>query len=320
MGCNEVQKRLSAYIEGSISAEEKVLIDKHLKACQRCNESLADLRKTVEYLQKLEEVEPPSWLTQKVMTRVRSEAEPKRGILQKVFFPLHIKLPIEAVAAILIAITTIYVFKTIQPEMKLARAPSEEVTSRLLSEEQEKAAAVDEGKPIAPKAAPQFRGAERGEIPAAKSTGAPKGPVKAAKRDKSKPLAGAVATDESKREALSYERSARSLAEGKEQGISLTVTVQDIETARKEVAEAFRQLGGKLIVLESLENKVVIIVELDVTKVNQLFERLKGIGKVEERKLTAEARDGDVAIRIEIVRMAILPQSWNSGRKSIISV
>lgn len=309
MECNEVQKRLSAYIEGIISAEEKVLIDKHLKACQRCNESLADLRKTVEYIQKLEEVEPPAWLTQKVMARVRSEAEPKRGILHRLFYPLHIKLPIEAVAAILIAITTIYVFKTIQPEMKLAKAPSEEVTPRILSQEKEKPAAVDEGEPIVAKPAQQFTRAEKEEIPAGKPIGAPKAPAKVAKRDKGTPLAGAVATDESKREALSYKRSARSLAEGIEQGISLTVSVQDIETARKEVAEAFRQLSAKLIVTESLEKKVVIIVELDVTKVNQLFERLKGIGDVEEKKLTPEAREGDVAIRIEIVTMAIRPQS-----------
>ena len=133
MECREVQKRLSAYIEKVVSPKQKALIDAHLKGCKNCKRALADLKKAVTYVQKLEEVEPPSWLTQKVMARVRSEAEAKRGILQKIFYPFHIKIPLEAIALILVAVGTIYIYKSIQPQMQVAQAHierEEKITDR----------------------------------------------------------------------------------------------------------------------------------------------------------------------------------------------
>jgi hypothetical protein len=133
MDCKNIQEKLSAYLEGVTSSEEKLAIDEHLRSCKKCGEYLADLRKTLDYMKNIEDVEPPQWLTQKVMAKVKSEAEPKKGIFQKLFYPLHIKLPIEAVAVIFIAVTTIYIFKIVQPEVRLqnrteiAKAPVEEV-------------------------------------------------------------------------------------------------------------------------------------------------------------------------------------------------
>src|SRR4030065_1792104 len=126
MNCQDIQQKLSAYVEGILHPEEKILVDEHRTSCQKCNESLSDLRKTINYVHTLKDIEPPPWLTQKVMAKIKTEAKPKKWILQKLFYPLHIKLPIEAVAAIFIAVTALYIFKNIQPEIKLARAPSEE--------------------------------------------------------------------------------------------------------------------------------------------------------------------------------------------------
>ncbi|MDH5768610.1 MAG: zf-HC2 domain-containing protein, partial [Nitrospirota bacterium] len=95
MECADIQKKLSAYIDDALSPEERMLIDEHLTSCQECKASLADMRKTLEYVQKLEDIEPPPWLAQKVMTKIKEEvvatrfrAKPKRGILQKLFYPL----------------------------------------------------------------------------------------------------------------------------------------------------------------------------------------------------------------------------------------
>ena len=94
-------------------------------------ETLAEMKKTTEYVRDLGDIEPPAWLTQKIMTKIRSEAGKEKSIWQKLFYPLHIKLPVEAAVAVLLAVTTIYIFKTMQPEMKLAKAPVEEMTSRM---------------------------------------------------------------------------------------------------------------------------------------------------------------------------------------------
>jgi len=190
MECGDVQKNLPAYMEGMISSEEKVVIDEHLKTCQKCKESLSDLKKTVEHLQNLEEIEPPQWLTQKIMMSVRSEAEARKRILQRLFYPLHIKLPVEAVATILVAVATIYVFKTIQPEGELAKAPPARVIPRTVLGKKEKPPALDEAKPLPAKPTEQFMLAEEREIPADNSLEAPKTPTRRAKRDKVLPSAG----------------------------------------------------------------------------------------------------------------------------------
>src|SRR4030067_1719164 len=128
MKCQDIQQKLSSYAEGIVPHEEKILIEEHLKSCLKCNEALVPLRKTIDYVHSLEDVEPPAWLTQKVMANIKAEVHPKKGIIQKLFYPLHIKLPLEAVVTALIAVITIYIFKTMQPEMKLAQAPSEHET------------------------------------------------------------------------------------------------------------------------------------------------------------------------------------------------
>jgi len=132
MECKGIREILSAYLEGIASLEEKRLIEEHLRSCQRCSTALEDLRKTGELLKGMEEVEVPPWFKQKVLSRVRAEEESKRSILQKLFYPLHVKVPIQALATVLIVVLVVYVFKSVEPEMKKSiQSPStvEEVTS-----------------------------------------------------------------------------------------------------------------------------------------------------------------------------------------------
>jgi hypothetical protein len=123
MECKGIREKLSAYLEGDLPSEEKRLIEAHLNSCQQCSSAVEDLGKTGEFLKNLEEVEPPAWMTKKIMARVRAEQEKKRGIFQKLFYPLHIKVPIEALATVLIAVLAVYVFRALEPEMKSIPVP-----------------------------------------------------------------------------------------------------------------------------------------------------------------------------------------------------
>src|SRR3990170_2704240 len=248
MDCHNIQEMLSSYMEGIISPEESKLIDEHLSACSKCKEALYDLKKTLEYVQNLEDVEPPEWLTQTVMTKIRSETEPRKGILQKLFYPLYIKLPIEAVAVVLMAVTVLYIFKTIQPEIKPAKAPS----------------------PIT-------------------------------KQDEIRPSAGAVAKDESKNQVLARAPKSKALAESKEEIITLTTNVYDIETAKKEIEKVLIGLGGKIIKTESYKNNNFITADLDSKKAAELIVKLKQIGEVKEKDMDLGSMEGYIEIRIEIV-------------------
>ncbi len=319
MECSNIQEKLSAYTESIVSSEEKLLIEEHLKSCQKCSKSLAELRKTVKYAQNLDEIEPPQWLTQKIMARVRSEvvatrfrAEPKKGLFQKLFYPLHIKLPIEAFAAIAIVITAVYIFKTIQPEMKVVQTPTgnEDVIARDEFKKQSQQPRVGSTIPKDEIASPSARNDRKGT-----ST---HGPLKqpellteqkapqSIKQEKVMPSAGAVAKDESKREAISAAPKPKELVEGKgfaarRDSMSLTLKVKDLETVSEEIEKVFIQLGGKKIKTESFDNKKVIIIELSSKKLKELFEKLKLIGEVKEERVVLEEQEGDIKIEIEIV-------------------
>ena len=118
MTCNEIENRLPAYLEDILSPEEQKSIAGHLTSCPRCSRAFADLKKAEQLVHGLGEVEPPPFFEQRIMARVREEAGQKQGILRRLFYPLHIKVPIQALATLLVAVLAIYVYQTGDPEMK----------------------------------------------------------------------------------------------------------------------------------------------------------------------------------------------------------
>ena len=118
MTCSEIESRLPAYLDGQLPPEEKDRIEGHISTCSRCGRALADLKKTTEILRNLEAVEAPPFFEEKIMARVREEAGRKRGLLRRLFYPLHIRIPIQAMAMVLIAVAAVYVFQTGGPEMQ----------------------------------------------------------------------------------------------------------------------------------------------------------------------------------------------------------
>jgi len=78
MNCNEIQKRLPAYQEGELGQDERMVIEDHLKSCDKCSREIAMLIKTKKHLSGMKEVEPPHWLEKRIMEQVREEAGQKR--------------------------------------------------------------------------------------------------------------------------------------------------------------------------------------------------------------------------------------------------
>ena len=169
MECEGLKERFSAYLDGILPAEERTLLEEHLKSCERCRESLADLRKTIGHVRDLEEIEPPLWLTNKVMAKIRAEAEPKKGIIERLFYPLSLKLPIQAVATVLIVATALYVFRMMEPEVKITERITEEVPQKILPEPKDSATETEKGKTVpfqkvspqpGPRQAPEMKDSE----------------------------------------------------------------------------------------------------------------------------------------------------------------
>jgi len=118
MTCREIQNLLPGYRENHLSGEERSLIESHLTICSLCRRSLTDLKETERLLNHLEEVEPPAFFEQRIMSRIREEAAGNKSLLRKIFFPLYIKIPLQAMATVLIAVLAVYLYQKNEPEMR----------------------------------------------------------------------------------------------------------------------------------------------------------------------------------------------------------
>ncbi len=121
---DDIRHTLSEYIDGAVTPKQKKDIESHLKSCAECRNALAELKKTIEHVKKVEEADSPAWMTQKIMAKVRAEAERKRSVFQRLFYPLAIKLPVQAVAILFLAVTAFYIYRNINPMERYAEAPS----------------------------------------------------------------------------------------------------------------------------------------------------------------------------------------------------
>jgi hypothetical protein len=309
MECKDIHERLSAYIEKDVSAKQKAAIDKHLKQCTKCRQELADLKRTIGYVKQLDEVEPPRWLAQRVMARVKAEAEEKPGIVQRLFYPLHIKLPLEAIAIIFIAVGTLYIFKTMQPQMQLAKIPTEtREMAPAPAPKKEAPAALSKESPAPATAGDQLMYEKRIGTQAERSMGKAKAPAKMMEREASAPAvptAGTTYRDGSERRGLLAPKAVgpKAAAVGKAKEVRFLIHVEDLDTASRDIEETLRQLGGREITTEPLKNRAVIDAEIDAKKVQELTDRLDLIGEVQEKGLAAEAAEGNVAITIDILKM-----------------
>jgi len=308
MECREIKKRLSAYLEKAVSPQQKALIDEHLKKCKGCRQDLADLKKTIKYVQRLEEVEPPPWLAQKVMARVREEAEQKPGILKKLFYPFHIKLPLEAIAVIFIAVGTLYIFKTMQPQMQLAKIPTETkemAPAPVTAPKKEKPPVVDQERPAPARVGDQFMYEKKLETREQGSVGMAKAPAEIARQEEAAPAAASAYRDESGHRGLMSSKalSPRTAAVGKTKEVHFLVHVADLDTASRDIAETLRQLGGRAITTEPLKNRTVIDAEINVNKLQELTDQLHLIGDVQEKGSADKAAEGDVAVTIDVLKM-----------------
>jgi hypothetical protein len=83
--------------------------------------------------------------------------------------------------------------------------------------------------------------------------------------------------------------------------IRITLNVDDIDGTNNEVQAAITNLGGVVLRKQSFENKNILFVLLDSEKVNELYERLKPIGKVKEEGKLSTLK-ANVKVKIDIVK------------------
>ncbi|HET8562237.1 MAG TPA: DUF2275 domain-containing protein [Candidatus Binatia bacterium] len=117
MNCNEVQNRLSEYVEKTLDAETLKSVDDHLGFCSRCRAEAENLARTVQLVAALPKTQPPVGFTTRVMARVR-EVEAHASFWQRLLLPFRNTIPLQATAVVLIGILAVYMYQKEQPEKK----------------------------------------------------------------------------------------------------------------------------------------------------------------------------------------------------------
>lgn len=168
MTCDEAREAFSALYDGALTGAPLVTLDRHLEGCPACRAEWTAFRRAIEAVKELGSAEPSSGFASRVVQQV--EAPPWwRRAAQAIFFPLHVKVPIQAVALVLVAFTAVVVFQR-SPELKreaqVAVAPPTSV-------------ARPAGAPTAPPAAEKAAEPARSAKPPADNVAPAKGNAKA---------------------------------------------------------------------------------------------------------------------------------------------
>ena len=305
----EIQGKLSAYLDNAVSAEEKAEIKRHLGICGSCRVAIADLELTVGYIKSLPEVEPPPWLTSKIMAMVRDETTRNPSLWRRIFLPLQVKLPIEVVALIFLCITGYYITRTIgTPNMLTTPSPTQKrillqspttkappsASSVSSNETRDKMASVPGALPTsAPSPPPTAAHPEEESSPAPNIPSRPtrEPELRSADEELMEPPLGKEektaphkSMQKSKKspayEAAPADGAPETMIAGKEE---VTLAVDDPNAAVDAIEEAVTRIGGSISGHSYSEESHLLFVRIGAQKVPGLLTRLDLIGKLQER-------------------------------------
>lgn len=342
---NDLRHKLSEYIDGSVTAREKTEMDEHLRTCTACSDAVREFRKTIEHIRTVEEIEPPAWMTQKIMAKVRAETGEKKGFFHRFFFPLRVKLPIQAVAVLFLAITAYTINQNIQRTREVSETQPQGFTARQEApptgtekDKLDKADAPASGSMQVPqspeykaldmkleyeKPAPPVLKERAATTPAPASAKPAEQPARitqdaAIEKRFAAPESGAPAVAPSagktpqagatQGSAASQRKLKAAMADDRSGStIAYTITVKDLEIAAGETESAIKRLDGTIVNKELLGARKIYSITLNVQRVSDLSNELRSIGIVTEKAPLGELREGQVTFSMELVEISTLP-------------
>jgi len=320
----EIQGKLSAYLDNAVSAEEKAEIKRHLGICGSCRVAIADLELTVGYIKSLPEVEPPPWLTSKIMAIIRDETDRNPSLWRRMFFPLHVKLPIEIVALVFLCVTGYYLSRTIGTPSLLTTSSS--IQKRILPQ-----SPITKAPPVASSASSSETRDKMAPIPGTLPVPAPLPPSTAAKPEEEPSPAQAppsrpthepelrsadeelmeppLGKEEKTAPHKSMQRSKKSPAYGAAPAAGAAETmiagkeeiflaVDDPIAAAGSIEEAVTRIGGSISGHSYSEENHLLFVRIGAQKMPGLIERLGRIGKMQERSKLPTSTGGMIELII----------------------
>ena len=114
MTCDDVQDRLSEYLDRRLDGETRRSVEEHLSSCPDCQSVAESLSHTIQLLASEPEVDPPFGMRTRLMARL-DEAENKRSVWEWFSMPFRINLPIQAAAVVVVAVLAVFLYNKETP-------------------------------------------------------------------------------------------------------------------------------------------------------------------------------------------------------------
>jgi hypothetical protein len=109
MNCGKVKEHLSEYIDESLEAATKALVEEHLSACKDCQQEVASLRMLINDLGSMETVVPPKDFLDQLHKRMERRSWFSK-ILYTLSIPMRAKLPMKFAGAVVVVVLAFTIF------------------------------------------------------------------------------------------------------------------------------------------------------------------------------------------------------------------
>lgn len=123
MNCDDVENVLYDYVTQRLDEAELKAVEDHLKTCEICKVTLKMMEETIPLLDHWNPPRLSEGFTDRVLANIHAKEKSLwQKITDKLFFPIHIKLPLEALAVSALAFLVIVVYRG-GPVPKVEKTP-----------------------------------------------------------------------------------------------------------------------------------------------------------------------------------------------------
>lgn len=306
------RKKLSEYLDDAVADEERRAIETHLESCASCRDALAELRQTIGHIKRIEDVDPPPWMTSRIMAHVREEAQ-RKWSWRRLFAPAVLRPAMSGVAIAFVTAVAIYVYQNIQPEVSFREMPALPEAAAPVGQEKEKGPApppkkvLSEMRPEAtPKAAPPQR-REVAQDQAIKDRAMEDLSRKDEEKAAAPPTAMAGTAAQVREEMMQAPGAAAPAAPPAPAELArpaapyrFTLQAKDTDAAATEIKGKIARLGGTVKSSQVSEGRRIIRGEVPATKISGLSRAIGSLGPMTATPAPSGYNKGNVEILVVI--------------------
>lgn len=122
MNCQAAYELFSVKVDDLLTSEQRSALEAHLRSCADCAREWERFRRAIGLLHGVEEARAPAGFAARVVEAAAREPWHRR-LLRGIFFPLRVKLPLEAAALILVSTLVILLYRQAPELQRAAVAP-----------------------------------------------------------------------------------------------------------------------------------------------------------------------------------------------------